>query len=282
MGRNRLLAAALLISLLGAACPDEATAESGDATLTEQDKRLLVDLARQTLSWWVTENKPPELPKGKLRGALKANLGCFVTLEKQGLRGCIGMFDPSTSLASNVVSRAVAASTHDHRFPPVKPEELSEIHVEISVLTAPKPLPYKNPQDLLTKLVPLEHGVILKTRKGSSTYLPQVWEQLPDKEQFLSRLCFKHGALATCWRDGPERTQVEIYEAIVFGEDTHGRVVVGSSGASVGSGGAVYSAASPIDTLAGKRAPFERGARLKPGTRLLPGTILAPGADLAK
>jgi len=281
MGRTRLLMTAALISILGAACPDEATAESSEPTA--RDQRILLDLARQTVSWWVSEKKTPELPAGKLAGALGENLGCFVTLHTHPdrLRGCIGMFTPDTPLAENVISRAVAASTHDHRFPPVNPDELKEIQIEISVLTRPEPLAYKDPKDLLAKLIPNKHGVILKTRKGSSTYLPQVWKSLSEKERFLSRLCFKHGSLPTCWRDGPARTQVEIYEAIVFGEDEHGRVVVGTGGARVGPKGATCSGPPAMQALRGKPGAFKRGQKLKPGTRLAPGTILARGADLA-
>ena len=280
MRRTRLLAAALLITALGSACPDEAVAEASEPTA--KDKRLLLDLARQTLSWWVTEKTTPQLPAGKLAGALGAKLGCFVTLNTHPdrLRGCIGMFSPDTPLAENVISRAVAAATHDSRFPPVRPEELSQIHVEISVLTEPRPLAYTDAADLLTKLIPNKHGVILKTRKGSSTYLPQVWESLPEKQQFLSRLCLKHGSLPTCWQQGPERTQVELYQAIVFGEDDHGRVVAGSGGATVGPAGAVYSGPPASEALRGKAETLKRGQMLKPGTRLAPGTILVRGADL--
>jgi len=292
MGQARRLGVAWLLVLLGVGCSEAATAESAprrdaaavtaETAPSAEQQRWLVDLARQTVAWWVRERTAPELPREQLQGALAAPLGCFVTLQlhPDRLRGCIGMFEPDTPLAENVITRAVAAASQDTRFEPVRPEELPQLHVEVSVLTAPRPLPYADPEELLRTLIPGTLGVILRTRQGSSTYLPQVWEQLPDKAQFLSRLCAKHGALPTCWRDGPQRTQVELYEALVFGEDDHGRVVVGRGGATVGPGGAVYSSPPPPSALRGEPAPFRRGQALAPGTRLAPGTILARGADL--
>ena len=280
---RKCLAAVALLSLVATSCPDRARA-GGSFKLDQADKDFLVDLARLTLAWKVTYGKEPKVDPARLSRALKSNVGCFVTLEKRetGLRGCIGMFEPSTPLYKNVVSRAVAAALYDSRFPRVRPDELKDIKLEVSVLTPPRPLKYKDPQDLLSKLVPLKHGVILTTRKGSSTYLPQVWEQLPRKEQFLSRLCMKHGSLPSCWQQGPERTKVDLYEALVFGEHEYGRVVVGPKGAVVGPGGAVFSAQSPLDRAAGKPCRHKKGDRLNKGVRLEPGTILEPGADIVE
>ena len=125
-------------------------------------------------------------------------------------------------LYQNVMNRAVTAATRDPRFPKVTLDELKNIKIEISVLTEPKQLNFSSPDDLLSKLQPLIHGVILQTPYGSSTYLPQVWEQLPDKQEFLSRLCQKHGAPYHLWKTDHKKIKISTYQAIVFGEEKFG------------------------------------------------------------
>ena len=106
------------------------------------------------------------------------------------------LFEARDPLYANVISRTIAAETEDPRFPKVRPDELDDIKLEISVLTPPGDLAYNSPEDLLEKLEPLRDGVIITTRYGSSTFLPQVWEQLPGKEQFLEHLCRKNVRLS--------------------------------------------------------------------------------------
>ncbi|NOZ86224.1 MAG: AmmeMemoRadiSam system protein A [Deltaproteobacteria bacterium] len=271
-----------LLAMFFSSCPDKVIA--GPFRLKKADENFLLNLARQTLTWKVKYGEVPKIDPGKLDPRLRSNVACFVTLEKRntGLRGCIGMFNPPTPLYQNVITRAVAAALYDSRFQRVGPGELKDIKIEVSVLTPPKPLKYKDPKDLLSKLIPLKHGVILTTRKGSSTYLPQVWKQLPNKEMFLSRLCMKHGSLPSCWEQGPDNVKVEIYEALVFGEGEYGRIAVGPKGGKVGPNGAVFSGQSPVEQARGVPALYKKGQKLKPGTRLSPGTILEPGSDVVE
>jgi hypothetical protein len=152
---------------------------------------------------------------------------------------------------------------------------LKNIKIEISVLTSPRALHFSSPEDLLKKLQPLKDGVILKTRYGSSTFLPQVWEQLPQKEQFLAHLCMKHGAPADTWRKEWKDNKVDIYHADVFSEETWGRIIVGKDGAVTGKKGAV---------ILGKISPngssrCQEPKRVKEGTGLEAGTILRAGSD---
>lgn len=197
---------------------------AGDMALTEQDKQQLIMIARETLETYLKDGKIPKIKENDLSKAIMENGACFVTLNKKGsgLRGCIGIFERERPLYKNVISRTIAAATQDPRFPIVTQDELKDIKIEISVLTEPKPLQFKSSQDLLAKLRPLTDGVILHTRYGGSTFLPQVWEQLPDKEAFLSRLCQKHGAPGNAWKRDIENIAVETYQAIVFGEDVYG------------------------------------------------------------
>jgi|GEM_PF-573795 len=261
------------------------TEKKGEETmLTNQDKEFLINLARQTVSWYVKDRKIPKPDKGTLSEAVQQKAGCFVTLTTKpaykgdnGLRGCIGVFERDRPLYENVISRAIAAATEDTRFNPVKYSELDGIKIEISVLTEPKDFLFKSPEDLLARLRPLKDGVILRTRYGGSTFLPQVWEQLPDKEQFLSHLCMKHGAPGNAWKNDYKNVQVLTYEAIVFGEEEYGRKVTGVNGAVVGKGGAV---------IEGTAAPAKKGAektagrKAAQGTKLEPGTVCSPGSDI--
>jgi AmmeMemoRadiSam system protein A len=116
----------------------------------------------------------------------------FVTLTKHGqLRGCIGSLEPRRPLVLDVQENAAAAAFNDPRFPPVRLEELDDLRVEISVLSPPQPLSYDGPDDLIAKLRPGVDGVVIERGWNRATFLPQVWEKLPDPNQFLQHLCLK-------------------------------------------------------------------------------------------
>ncbi|ABK44653.1 protein of unknown function DUF52 [Magnetococcus marinus MC-1] len=130
---------------------------------------------------------------------------CFITLTKQGqLRGCIGSLQAHRSLAEDLLANGVAAALKDPRFPAVNREELDQLRVEVSLLTPAVKLEYRDSADLLEKLKPGVHGVILSMGTRRSTFLPQVWEQLPTPELFLNHLCKKAGLQGDCWQQGPE------------------------------------------------------------------------------
>jgi len=126
-----------------------------------------------------------------------------VTLTENGeLRGCIGHILPQESLYQAVEDNARNAATRDPRFPPVQPGEAGKIKIEISVLTEPQPLRFSSPEDLLNKLKPDEDGVVLQIGSRGATFLPQVWEQIPDKVEFLNHLSEKAGCAPNDWRGG--------------------------------------------------------------------------------
>lgn len=151
------------------------------------------------------------------REILNKNYGVFVSLHiNKELRGCIGIIETKEPLIKTLPEHAIFAAFDDPRFPPLQLDEFNKIKIEISLLSPPEPLKYKNADDLLHKLIPGKHGIVIKKGFSKATFLPQVWEQLPRKEEFLSHLCTK------AWLDSDEwkRGELEIwtYSAEVFSE----------------------------------------------------------------
>jgi len=175
-----------------------------------------VALARSAITAELDKTASVQRPQ-KVSEALKEKRGCFVTLHKKGrLRGCIGTIEPVRSLVDNVEANARNAAFSDPRFPALTADELPEIDLEVSVLTVPEILAYKDPIELKQKLVPGAHGVIITRGWHSATFLPQVWDQLPEPETFLSHLCRKAGMDRDCWQAGD--VVVKVYRAEYFSE----------------------------------------------------------------
>jgi AmmeMemoRadiSam system protein A len=129
----------------------------------------------------------------------------FITLTKKGqLRGCIGSLVAHRPLVQDLLSNGFSAAINDPRFPAVTKQELAELKVEVSLLSEPEPLLYRDGEDLLTLLKPGIHGVILQKGSHRSTFLPQVWDQIPDPVTFLSHLCQKAGLSGDCWKNNPQ------------------------------------------------------------------------------
>ena len=215
-----VIAALLALATIMAANMMNTQREEGAERLLLDEQKLVLGMARAQLRHAATGEPAPEIPEDELSPALKRDAACFVTLTKNGvLRGCIlDSFAPHEPLYKNVLRNVVLAATSDPRFPQVRPSEVDDITIEISVLDHPSPLAFSGADDLVSKLVPGKDGVILTTRYGKSTYLPQVWDDLPDQEQFLSSLCQKQGASADCWRNDPT-IKIEIYHVFHVTEE---------------------------------------------------------------
>ena len=184
--------------------------------LTPSDKEFLLTLARHEITHKLKSGVDLQQPDS-LSSAVFENRGCFVTLhQNKALRGCIGTIEPAKALIDNVADNAANAAFRDPRFSPVTPKELDSIEIEISVLTPPKQLTFTDGEDLKQQLKPGIHGVILSRDWHRSTLLPQVWEQLPEKEIFLRHLCQKGGMEGDCWKNTD--TRVEVYTAAYFSE----------------------------------------------------------------
>ncbi|MBF0202075.1 MAG: AmmeMemoRadiSam system protein A [Desulfamplus sp.] len=129
--------------------------------------------------------------------------GTFVTIHlNKKLKGCIGSLESSESIAEGVVKNAVNAAFHDPRFTPMTVDELHGADIEVSVLSKPVPLVYKESDEILSGLKQDIHGVIIKKGRLQATFLPQVWHQLPEKKMFLEHLCKKAGLPAREWQKG--------------------------------------------------------------------------------
>jgi AmmeMemoRadiSam system protein A len=170
--------------------------------LTPRQGQFLVKFARDTIAHFVRNEETP-LPDTYPK-ELEELRGVFVTLDKYpsgGLRGCIGLPQPEKPLI-DAVRDAACSSARDPRFPPLEEKEMDKITVEVSILTKPKQIDFSSPEELLEKIEPGKDGLILKKSWCSGLFLPQVWEQLPDKVQFLEHLCYKAGLRdGDCWKD---------------------------------------------------------------------------------
>jgi AmmeMemoRadiSam system protein A len=185
--------------------------------LSQEERTQLLTLARQSITDCVQGNKYSNPNLEAIHPGLREFGSTFVTLTIGGeLRGCIGGLEAKKSLAEDVVEHAIAAAMHDYRFPPLSIEELNDVEIEISRLTPPEPLSYKDPEDLLSKLRPGIDGVILQSGMRRATFLPQVWDKITDPAEFLDYLCSKMGASTDLWRR--KKVEILIYQVEEFHE----------------------------------------------------------------
>ncbi len=139
--------------------------------------------------------------------SLKENGAAFVTINKgpnEQLRGCIGSLHAYRPLYEDIIHNAQAAALRDPRFVPLRLEELDHIKLEVSILSEPQILSYTDIEDLKSKIVPYQDGIVLKLDGRQATYLPQVWEQLPKFDDFFSSLCLKANLENNCLSQHPE------------------------------------------------------------------------------
>jgi uncharacterized protein len=177
----------------------------------------LLRIAREAVEAAARGEDMPPLDLADCPERLRATGASFVTLTRSGaLRGCIGGLQAAIPLALDVREHALAAATEDYRFLPVQPEEVAELEIEVSVLTEPRVLEYASPQELLQRLRPGIDGIILSSGLRRATFLPQVWEKVPDPATFLSMLCEKAGLRENAWREGG--LQVATYQVESFHE----------------------------------------------------------------
>jgi AmmeMemoRadiSam system protein B/AmmeMemoRadiSam system protein A len=194
----------------------EQTGEAaGRGELNENEQRSLLEIARRTIESYIREGKRPPVKAATER--LKEPRGVFVTLHEHGeLRGCIGYVEAVKPVYEAVSEMAVAASTEDPRFEPVRPEELASIDIEITVLTPLQPL--ADPESVTVG----RHGLVVRKGFNSGLLLPQVpVEQRWNRQQFLEHTCLKAGLPRNAWKD--KETRLFVFAGQVFGEKGPGR-----------------------------------------------------------
>ncbi|MGI0017454.1 MAG: TIGR00296 family protein [Nitrosotalea sp.] len=185
--------------------------------LSDDDGQALVKTARLVVTEYLKEGKKIELSK-EIKSKFSYKSGVFVTLnKKENLRGCIGFPTPDRILHESLLDAAVASSTEDPRFPPVRFEELGEITFEVTVLTPPIEIKVKDPAEYPGMIKIGRDGLIVKWEFGTGLLLPQVPVEYGwNEKEFLSHTCEKAGAPFDCWKQ--KSTQILKFEGIVFKE----------------------------------------------------------------
>jgi AmmeMemoRadiSam system protein A len=185
--------------------------------LNDQEGMYLLEVARKTIEQELFKDKTISQGDGLASPKFSERRGTFVTLTiNDNLRGCIGHIIPQETLLEGIKENAINAAFKDPRFNPLSKKEWDNVKVEISILTDPKPLEYSDADDLLKKIRPDVDGVIIKKGYSQATFLPQVWEQLPDKKEFFTHLCLKAGMDGNEWKKG--KLEVYTYQVQAFEE----------------------------------------------------------------
>jgi len=154
---------------------------------------------------------------------LRAKGACFVTLTKSGeLRGCVGGLEPHYSLLEAVTRIARSAAFDDPRFPPLDASELESTRISVSLLSALEPLPAGSEEDALRRIKPDVDGLLLECGRHRSTFLPQVWEEVPDARDFLGHLKLKAGLPDDFWSD---EIRLYRYQVAKWSEPENGQTV---------------------------------------------------------
>ncbi|MGB5065380.1 MAG: AmmeMemoRadiSam system protein A [Candidatus Competibacter sp.] len=185
-------------------------------TLSKLDRAALLEVARASIQHGLRHGQALEVEPANYPETLRPPRATFVTLETGGqLRGCIGALVARQPLVQDVAAHAFAAAFEDPRFPELREDEFPKLDIHISVLSPPEPLSFSSEAELLAQLRPGVDGLIIQFRHYRATFLPAVWEQLPDPYVFLAQLKQKAGLPLDFW--SPELS-AERYTAEYFGD----------------------------------------------------------------
>jgi len=175
---------------------------SGDVTRnwSPQARQQLRQLAAQAIQVAARDHQPMQLDFSSVEPELQRPGASFVTLRNQdNLRGCIGSLEPCQALALDVINNACGACCRDVRFAVVEAAELASLSAEISVLSALVPLPVSTQEQLADLIRPGIDGLVIDDGVHRATFLPAVWAQLPEKNQFIAQLKRKAGLDRSYW-----------------------------------------------------------------------------------
>lgn len=184
-------------------------------SLNKENQQRLLDLAKNSIRQGLQTGLPIKIDLTDYPRELTELRATFVTLEiSHQLRGCIGMLEAVRPLAEDIAENAYSAAFKDPRFPPVEADELDNLDIHLSILTPAEPVTFASEQDLLAQLRPGIDGLILEEGRRRGTFLPSVWEQLPEPEQFLRHLKQKAGLPADYWS---KNIRIYRYQAEIIG-----------------------------------------------------------------
>lgn len=168
--------------------------------LSPEERAFLLNLAKDSIRYGLEHGRQMPLDTATCPAALQAPGASFVTLHCDGkLRGCIGNLMPARPLALDVVGNAYAAAFRDPRFPPLTASELDALTIHVSLLSPMEPLQFESEEELLAQLRPGTDGLVIEEPPRRSTFLPTVWESLPNPRDFLRHLKLKAGLPANYW-----------------------------------------------------------------------------------
>ena len=185
-------------------------------SIEESDRRQLLKTAWKSIRYGLTAGRALTVDPAEYPALLQALRASFVTLDAHGeLRGCIGHLEATQPLIVDVAENAFAAAFRDPRFAPVTADEVDALTLHVSVLSTPQPLTVTGEDDLLTQLRPGVDGLILRDGRHRGTFLPSVWESLPQPRDFLTQLKIKAGLAPDQWSDAIE---VARYTTESFGD----------------------------------------------------------------
>ncbi|MFA5921052.1 MAG: AmmeMemoRadiSam system protein A [Methylococcaceae bacterium] len=195
-------------------------------SLNKEHQQRLLDLAKSSIQQGLQTGRPLKVNLADFPAELTEHRATFVTLQiNHQLRGCIGMLEAIRPLAEDIAENAFLAAFRDPRFPPLADDEFGKLEIHLSILTPAEPVSFTSEQDLISQLQPgidgliLEEpeiydvankreqlppridGLILEKRRRRGTFLPSVWEQLPEPEQFLRHLKQKAGLAPDYWSE---------------------------------------------------------------------------------
>lgn len=182
--------------------------------VNKEEQAILLALASKSIHYGLRHGRSLEVSTESYSRALREKRVTFVTLHFDGkLRGCIGTLEAHRPLVNDVAENAYAAAFRDYRFSPIANDEAQQLQLHISILSPPQPLTILSEQDLLAQLRPSVDGVILEEDEKRATFLPAVWETLPDPKEFIRHLKQKAGMADNYWS---KRIKISLYQSFSF------------------------------------------------------------------
>ncbi|MCF7981140.1 MAG: AmmeMemoRadiSam system protein A [Pseudomonadales bacterium] len=171
-------------------------------SISQQEQQELLQLARQVIIQGIESGEAPKLHCEAYSDALRRPAATFVTLYLNGkLAGCIGQLTATRPLVLDVAENAYAAANNDHRFEKIKRSDLDSLKIEIALLSDLKLMNVHSEEQLKAQLVVNKDGLLIETLGHRATFLPKVWQALPDKSDFILHLKLKAGLPQDYWSD---------------------------------------------------------------------------------